>query len=105
MRYQVLDLGVDGHLALLLDADGRVHVVRLAGCGLERGALLSGRRAKLGAHVLVAEHQRVLLHGKFESVACSQEEALALMHPVGKGSTGFPTRPMRTRTGVTHEFA
>lgn len=97
MRYQVVDLSVDGRLAMLVDADERVHVVRLAGSGLERGARLHGRRSKLGAHVLVAEGPGVPLHASFESVACSQNEALALMHPMGKGSDGAHSESGDTR--------
>lgn len=105
MRYQVADVSVDGCLALLLDTDEFVHVVRLPVGRLERGAILSGRRAKLGAHVLVELGQRMALHAKFVSVACSQDDALSLVHPAGKGSSDAPTKPSKPGTGETHEFA
>lgn len=89
MGFRVIDLSVDGRLAMLLDDEEFTHVVRFAGRGPEHGALLTGRRAKLGAHILVVGHPGVAMHARFESVACSQDEALILMHP---GPAGAPVR-------------
>jgi hypothetical protein len=81
VHFRVADLSMDGSLAMLLDAERLVHVVRLAGGRLVRGSVLSGRRAKLGAHVFVEVGGLRPLHARFESVACSQDVALALLHP------------------------
>ncbi|MCU0774329.1 MAG: hypothetical protein MUC74_07400 [Ideonella sp.] len=108
MRYRVADLSVDGSLALLIDADEHVHVVRVPASLLERGAILSGRRAKLGAHVFVDERHHIPLYARFESVACSQDDALARMHPAcitPKAATDVAPRPSTPRTGEDHEFA
>jgi hypothetical protein len=82
-QYRVVDLSADGRQALLLDTEAHRHVVHLRSTGLERGVLLHGRPAKLGEHVLVAARGGPALHVRFESVACSQGDALALMHPLG----------------------
>lgn len=94
--YRVVDLSVDGRLALLLGDDEHVHVARLPGCGLEFGALLTGRPAKLGAHVLVAQGPATPLHARFESVACSQDEALILMHPMASSLTDGTLFPFKS---------
>lgn len=105
MRYQIVDLSLDGRLALLIDANKRAHVVSLPGRGLERGARLDGRLAKAGAHVLVVNGHGAALSVRFESVDCSQQVALDLMHPVDKGSTGIPAGPPKPRTGARYEPA
>ncbi len=82
-RYEVIDLSPDGELASLQDADARLHVARLQGCHVRRGDVLHGRAAKPGAHLLLTDPRRMPLRVCFESVGCTQEKALALMHPVG----------------------
>ncbi len=86
MRYQVVDLSVDGHRVLLRDADLQLHVMHHQGHPLVREQVLSGRRAKLGAHVLIALDRGRPLLATFDSVACSQGDALALLHPVAERS-------------------
>lgn len=93
MHFRVIDLSVDGRRAMLLDDEELRHVVRFAARGPERGARMSGRRAKLGAHVLVVGHPGVPMNARFESVACSQDEALVLMHPGPTAEPGACTRP------------
>lgn len=88
MRYQVLDLSVDGRRVLLRDAERQLHVMRHEGSPLARDELLSGRRAKLGAHVLIALNRGRPLHATFDFVACSQGDALMLMHPIAQRSPG-----------------
>lgn len=80
--YQVVDLSPDGRLASLIDADAALHVARLHGGSLNRGDCLRGDRARLGAHLLMMDAQHKPLHLSFESVRCSQDQALLLMHPV-----------------------
>lgn len=81
VHYRVIDLSVDGRRALLLDAANRVHVVHFERTSPERGVLLTGRLASLGAQALVAEGTGAPLEAVFECVACSQHEALSRMHP------------------------
>ena len=81
IRYEVVDLSRDGTLMSLLDAAGQLHVARLRGAEVQRDEVLHGRPAKLGAHLLLAEGRRTPLRVSFESLACSQDQALALMHP------------------------
>ncbi len=81
IRYQVVDLSRDGALMSVRDGDGRLHVARLRGAEVGRNDILRGRPAKLGAHLLLAEGRLALLRVSFESLACTQDQALALMHP------------------------
>lgn len=87
-RFEVIDLSPDGEHASLLDADGQLHVARLQGCRLRRDDVLHGREAKPGAHLLLADPDRRPLHVCFKLVRCSQDDALALMHPAGAGLVG-----------------
>lgn len=86
--YQVVDLSPDGRLASLLDADAVLHVARLHGCALRREDRLRGDDARPGAHLLLMDAHGRPLHLSFESVGCSQDDALRLMHPVDAGNTG-----------------
>lgn len=105
MRYRIVDLSLDGRRALMMDAEQQAHVVSLPRRGLERGTWLDGRPAKPGAHVLVVRGDGEALHVRFESVACSQQVALALMHPVDTGTPGVPAGPSKHDTGAMHELA
>lgn len=105
MRYRIVDLSLDGRRALMMDADRQAHVVSLPHRGLDRGTWLDGRPAKPGAHVLVVRGDGEALHVRFESVGCSQQVALALMHPVDTGSPGVPAGPSKHDTGAMHEPA
>ena len=81
-RYQVVDLSIDGFLAALQDAEGRLHVARLMGCQLYRGDALQGSPATLGTHHLHVDARLAPLRLRFERVGCTQDDALALLHPV-----------------------
>lgn len=90
MRFRIVDLSLDGCRALLMDSDRHAHVVSLPRRGFDLGEWLSGRPAKSGAHVLVVRDHGEALHVRFESVDCSQQVALALLHPVDAGSPSAP---------------
>jgi hypothetical protein len=71
IRYQVVDLSRDGALMSVQDGDGLLHVARLRGAEVGRDDILHGRRAKLGAHLLLAEGRLTPLRVSFESLACA----------------------------------
>lgn len=81
IRYQVVDLSRDDALISLRDTAGQLHVARLRCAEVDREDMLQGRQAKLGAHLLLTEDRNTPLYLNFESLACTQEQALALMHP------------------------
>lgn len=79
--YQVIDLSGDGRRVLLLEASGPWHVARIRGLAPGLGDHLVGRQAKLGAHLLLGGVRRTPICVDFEAVACTQDQALLLMHP------------------------
>lgn len=81
LDYQVVDLSGDGHMVLLVDASGQLHVARIRGATPVREERLVGRQAKLGAHLLLAGARRTPICVEFEAVACTQGQALDLVHP------------------------
>lgn len=81
-RYEVGDVSADGQRVLLVDASGQPHVARWRGAAPARGDRLLGRQAKLGAHVLLAGAGGTPMRVDFEALNCTQDQALALMHPM-----------------------
>lgn len=80
IRYRIVDFSRDGSLMSVRDAEGLLHVARLW-TPLLRGDTLRGRRAKLGAHLLLTEGTNMPTHIHFEALACTQAQALELLHP------------------------
>lgn len=89
IKYSVVDLSRDGSIFSLRDQSGHLHVARVQGQMLDREAELLGREAKLGTHVLMAADTHVPMHVKFEAVACTQMQALALLHPTLPAQTAL----------------
>jgi hypothetical protein len=81
ITYTVVDLSRDGSRFLLQDPGGMLHVARADGLALLRDDVLLGREAKLGTHLLVTADTHKPLPVSFEAVACTQAQALALLHP------------------------
>ena len=82
MRYEVMDLSRDGALASLQDGAGRLHLAQLQGGALRRGEVVRGRDAALGEQRLLRVNRHALLQVRFESIGCTQDEALGRLHPV-----------------------
>ena len=82
MRYEVMDLSRDGALASLQDGAGRLHVAQLQGGALHRGEMVRGRAAALGEQRLLRVARHALLKVRFDSIGCTQDEALGRLHPV-----------------------
>lgn len=82
MRYEVMDLSRDGALASLQDGAGRLHVAKLQGGALCRGEMFRGPAPALGEQRLLRVDRHALLQVRFESIGCTQDEALGRLHPL-----------------------
>lgn len=93
IEYQVIDISGDGTLMSLQDDGGRLHVARIGdGTAPLREDCLLGRQAKLGPHLLLVGERRTPIRVHFEAVACTQDQALALMHPTAN-AVDLPLTP------------
>lgn len=97
IRYRIIDLSRDGSRMSLRDADGMLHVARLW-MPLLRDDILRGRRAKLGAHLLLMDGTNAPTHIRFEALACTQAQALDLLHPLAPEPIA-PTMPSMPTPG------
>lgn len=88
ITYTVVDVSRDGRSFSLQDPGGTLHVARANGLAPACDEVLLGREAKLGTHLLVATDTRQPMHVTFEAVACTQAQALALLHPSAPASGG-----------------
>jgi hypothetical protein len=82
IQYSVVDVSRDGSSVLLQDEHKALHVARVHGPTPDRNQVLKGRDAKLGSHILMADNTPMRV--EFLAVACSQLDALTLLHPVSE---------------------
>ena len=80
IQFRVVDISRDGSTVLLQDEHKALHVARVHGPAPDRSQTLMGREAKLGSHILMADHSPMRV--EFRAVGCSQLDALTLLHPL-----------------------
>lgn len=80
IQFSVADISRDGSIVLLQDEHKALHVARVHGPAPDLQRRLTGREAKLGSHILMADHAPMRV--EFLAVNCSQLDALSLLHPL-----------------------
>lgn len=80
-RYTVVDATPDGRLLAILDAQGRVHIVRTNVEGPAIQSVLLGLRPWPGQALLLDQSAGIVFRANFEHVDIDQLEALQRLHP------------------------
>lgn len=86
INFTVVDLGHDGASFSVQDQHGQLHVARTSGLPPTVDGILIGRIPSLGVHLLVDSITSTPISVDFKAVACTQLQALALLHPLSESA-------------------
>jgi len=81
-RYTLVDLDARRRRAALRDENGAYHIALVDSRTREIGTAIEGPQARQGYALLREADTGLSMHAIFSAIHCTQEEALARLHPL-----------------------